>query len=116
MSSIVHRVYDVALEMDNDISVPYNPSRKINTTLTGRHVDIHYAMGRERMWYLRLGGSYPLSVSQEVCACSPGVHKTRQRAVQRFGHPYGETETDVPAWVWRLTVKHAPDWFPFPEF
>lgn len=111
MAEIVHRVYDVALEMDNDISVPYNPSRKINTTLTGRHVDIHYSLGRERMWYLRLGGSYPLTECRGVCACSPDLYKTHQRAVQRFGYPYGQTETDVPAWVYRLMIKYAPEWF-----
>jgi hypothetical protein len=118
VAEIVHRVYDVALEMDNDISIPYNPTRRINTTLTGKRVDIHYSLGGADggTWYLRLGGSYPLDEPQKVCECCSEETKTRQGAVQRFGYPYGQAEADVPRWMYRLMVKYAPEWFPIPEF
>lgn len=118
MAKIVHRIYDVALTMDNDISVPYNPSRKIDTILSGRRVDIHYSLGGmdKGTWYLRLGGSYPLDTPQKVCECCSEATKTRQGATYRYGYPRGQAEADVPRWVYRLMVKHAPEWFPIAEY
>jgi hypothetical protein len=118
MAEITYREYQVSIELENDVSVPYNPSREINTTLSGKRVEIHYSAGvvNGTTWYLRLGGSYPLAEPQKVCECCSEATKTRQGASERFGYPYGQSEDDVPRWVYRLMVKHAPEWFPYGEF
>lgn len=115
MAEVLRMTHRITLELEKEVSVPYRPRREQNLTLTGNRVDIHYARGVVCSWYLELRGSYPLPEPQKVCECCPTAGKTRQGASQRYGHPYSEYEEDVPAWVWRLMGKYAPEWFSIPE-
>jgi hypothetical protein len=115
MSSITCREFSISIQLGVTVEVNYNPKRDLVTTVTGDRIKIHYVSGRDKpYWYLDLSGSYPLTEPQEVCACSPGVHKTRQGVSVRIGYPY--EYRGIPPWAQRLAVKHSPDWFPWPEF
>lgn len=109
------REFTVTLSNDREHFIPYMPSRSLRTVITvgeGDRVEIKYVSGASSYWYANVYGSYPLSEPQEVCACSPGVHKTRQLTHVRFGYPDSRYR-GVPAWLFHEVKAYAPEWFNF---
>lgn len=114
MPEITEQTYSVRLQSDSPISHPYRPRRDLHTMVTGTRVDITYKRAvtdNTHIWYLDLGGSYPLHTPKPVCECSPDVLKSRQGAHVRIGYPYAQDAAHVPVWAYRLVQEHAPDWF-----
>lgn len=110
---ITSRQYVVTLSNDREQFIPYRPRRDLKTVVTvkeGERVTITYVSGSSSYWYADVHGSYPLSEPQEVCACSPGVHKTRQQVSVRIGYP-DRRDAHVPAWVYRAMLDNRPEWF-----
>ena len=120
MSKITSRSESIRISLDLQRKVNIRLGRDKETVLSVDSLEIRYSYGETLvngkehfLWRVSLHGWYPLDKPEAVCACSPGIHKTKQGHSKTYRGEYERDVLDCPYWVREIVIKHCPAWFVF---